>query len=307
MRHILLTVMLLLISAISYADYRETFYVSNVNIIDYHDKPEGYTFSTNHYYLNSKNLVIQTTNSDQDIKLYGKYSDVIMTGKDNTIIRTPIPGLGLRISWATAGSDSNSKYFPFERPCVSPCQLRDEVTVEFIKIGIIKTGVIRKGTELATVNLSQNVSNPEYMKIVLNEDIIVKSKSCVLLETDKYIDLGKFTTDELKNIRYSPKYRDFSLMLRCEQNSSVGISYIGTAVNQKLKNDGTSDGVSILLNDEANQPIKIAPIPTVNNNVSVLASEDKPIKLKTAVNVDDRRNVKAGTIEGSLFILLEVK
>lgn len=301
--------MLFLIPIASYADYREVFYVSNVNINDYHNKPEGYVFSSNSYRLKRDNLTIQTNNSNQQINLDGKYSDFIMTGKDNTIIRTPIPGLGLRISWVTDNQSNNEllKYFPFNRQCISPCQLQDEVIVEFIKIGIIKTGTIRRGTELATVNLSQNVTHPEYMKIVLNEDIIVKSKSCVLLDTDKYIDLGNFTTDELKNIRYTPKYIDFDLTLQCEQNSSVGISYIGDVVNQKLKNNGTSDGVSIFLNDENNKPIKISLTPTVNNYVNVIANENKPIKLKTAVSVDDRRSVKSGTIEGSLFILLEVK
>lgn len=309
MRNILLIMMFFLIPIVSYADYRETLYVSNVNISDYHNRPEGYVFSVNNYRLKSDNLTIQTTNSNQSIILDGRYSDSIMTGKDNTIIRTSIPGLGLRISWAADRQSNNSilKYFPFNRTCISPCQLQDEVVVEFIKIGIIKTGTIRRGTELATVNLSQNVSRPEYMRIVLNEDIILKSRSCVLLDTDKYIDLGGFTTDELKSIRYSPKYIDFDLMLNCEQNSSVGISYIGTAVNQRLKNNGTSDGVSILLNDEANKPIKISLTPSVNNYVNVLANENKPIKLKTAVNVDDRRNVKSGTIEGNLFILLEVR
>lgn len=301
--------MLFLIPIVSYADYRETFYVSNVNVSDYHNKPEGYVFSVNRYRLKSENLKIQTINSNQYINLDGKYSDSVMTGKENTIIRTPIPGLGLRISWVTDSQSNNNifKYFPFNRTCISPCQLQDEVVVEFIKIGIIKTGSMRRGTELATVNLSQNVTNPEYMKIVLNEDIILKSRSCVLLDTDKYVDLGNFTTDELRNIRYSPKYIDFDLTLHCEQNSSVGISYIGTTVNQKLKNNGTSDGVSILLNDEGNKPIKISLTPAVNNYVNVLANENKPIKLKTAVNVDDRRNVKSGTIEGNLFILLEVK
>ncbi len=309
MRNILLIMMLFLISTVSYADYRETFYVSDVNIIDYHDKPEGYVFSANSYRLKSENLRIQTINSNQHINLDGKYSDSVMTGKDNTIIRTPIPGLGLRISWVTDSQSNNNvlKYFPFNRTCISPCQLQDEVVVEFIKIGMIKTGKMSRGTELATVNLSQNVTHPEYMKIVLNEDIILKSKSCVLLDTDKYIDLGTFTTDELSNIRYSPKYIDFDLTLHCEQNSSVGISYIGTTENKKLKNSGTSEGVSILLNDEINEPIKISLTPTVNNYVSVLANENKPIKLKTAVNVDDRRNVKSGTIEGNLFVLLEIK
>ena len=309
MRNTLLIMMLFLIPIVSYADYRETFYVSNVNITDYHNKPEGYVFSVNNYRLKSENLKIQTNNSNQYINLDGKYSDSVMTGKDNTIIRTPIPGLGLRISWVTDSQSNNNilKYFPFNRTCVSPCVLQDQVVVEFIKIGIIKTGTIRRGTELATVNLSQNVTRPDYMKIVLNEDIILKSRSCILLDTDKYIDLGSFTTDELKSIRYSPKYIDFDLTLHCEQNSSVGMSYIGTTVNQNLKNNGTSDGVSILLHDESNKSIKISLTPTVNNYVDVLANENKPIKLKTAVNVDDRRNVKSGTIEGSLFILLEVR
>lgn len=301
--------MLFIVSTVSYADYREVINVSDVNIIDYHDKPEGYIFSSNIYRLKNENLRIQTINSNQYINLDGKYSDSIMMGKDNTIIRTPIPGLGLRISWVTDSQSNNNilKYFPFNRTCVSPCQLQDEVVVEFIKIGIIKTGVIRRGTELATVNLSQNVTNPEYMKIVLNEDITLKSKSCILLDTDKYVDLGTFTTDELSNIRYTPKYIDFELTLQCDQTSSVGISYIGTVENQKLKNSGTSEGVSILLNDDNNVPIKISLTPTVNNFINVLANENKPIKLKTAVNVDDRRNVKSGTIEGNLFILLEIK
>lgn len=309
MKKFLLIIILFLTPIVSYADYREVLYVNDVNINDYHNKPEGYVFSVNSYRLKSENLRIQTINSNQYINLDGKYSDSVMTGKDNTIIRTPIPGLGLRISWVTDSQSNNNvfKYFPFARTCISPCQLQDEVVVEFIKIGIIKTGTMRRGTELATVNLSQNVAHPEYMKIVLNEDIILKSKSCVLLDTDRYIDLGNFTTDELKNIRYSPKYIDFDLALHCEQNSSVGISYIGTTVNQKLKNDGTSDGVSILLNDENNEAIKISLTSTVNNYVNVTVNEKKPIKLKTAVNVDDRRNVKPGTIEGNLFILLEIK
>lgn len=301
--------MLFLIPIVSYADYREVFYVNNVNINDYHNKPEGYTFSVNNYRVKRENLKLQTINNNQYINLDGKYSDSVMTSKNDTIIGTPIPGLGLRISWVSDSQSNNNnfKYFPFNRTCVSPCQLLDEVVVEFIKIGVIKTGTIRRGTELATVNLSQNVMHPEYMKIVLNEDIILKSKSCVLLDTDKYIELGKFTTDELKNIRYTPKYIDFDLILNCDHNSSVGISYIGTTVNQKLKNDGTSDGVSILLNDESNKAINISLIPTVNNYVNVLANENKPIKLKTAVSVDDRRNVKPGTIEGNVFILLEIK
>jgi type 1 fimbria pilin len=296
---------------VSYADYREVFYVNNVDITttDYHNKPEGYVFSVNNYTLKSENLRIQSINNDQNIIMIGKYSDSVMTGKDDSIIRTPIPGLGLRISWVTDSQSNNDifKYFPFHRSCVSPCVLQDKVVVEFIKIGIIKTGTMRKGTELATVNLSQNVTRPEYMKIVLNEDIILKSKSCVLLDTDKYIDLGTFTTEELSSIRYSPKYIDFDLTLHCEQNSSVGISYIGTTENNKLKNDGTSEGVSILLNDENNTPVAISLTPTVNNYVNVLVNENKPIKLKTAVNVDDRRNIKPGTIEGNLFILLEVR
>ncbi|MBS0848530.1 fimbrial protein [Citrobacter sp. JGM124] len=308
MRNILLIMMMFLFSGVSYADYRETFYVSNVNITDYHNQSEGYTFSSHTYHLRSENLTISTNNNNQHINLDGKYADSVMTGKENTIIRTPIPGLGLRISWATDNQSSNSilKYFPFNRTCISPCQLQDLVIVEFIKIGTIKTGTMRRGTELATVNLSQNVTNPEYMKIVLNEDIILKSRSCVLLDTDKYVDLGNFTADELKNIKYSPKYIDFDLTLSCEQDTSVGMSYIGTSVNQNLKNTGTSEGVSILLNDEDNKKVKISLTPTVNNYVSVLANENKPIKLKTAVNVDDRRNIKSGTIEGSLFILLEI-
>ncbi|WP_300002106.1 fimbrial protein [uncultured Cedecea sp.] len=309
MRNILLTLILILIPVVSNANYRENFYVSDVNIKDYHDKPEGYVFSVNSYRLKSENLRIQTINNEQQININGKFSDSVMTGKENTIIRTPIPGLGLRISWVMDSQSNNDilRYFPFNRTCVSPCQLQDEVVVEFIKIGIIKTGTMRRGTELATVNLSQNVTYPEYMRIVLNEDIILKSKSCILSDTDKYIDLGSFTTDELANIRYSPKYIDFDLTLQCEQNSSVGISYIGTTENQRLKNSGTSEGVSILLNDERNEPIKISSTPIVSNYVSVLANENKPIKLKTAVNVDDRRNVKSGTIEGNLFIMLEIK
>lgn len=309
MRNLLLILMMFLFPLISYADYRETFYVNDVNITDYHERSEGYIFSLNSYRVKNSNLKIQTNNSNQHINLDGKYSDSVMTGKDNNIIRTPIPGLGLRISWATDSESNNNvfKYFPFFRTCVSPCQLQDEVTVEFIKIGTIKTGTMRKGTELATVNLSQNVTNPEYMKIVLNEDIILQSRSCVLLDTDKYVDLGSFTADELKSIRYSPKYIDFDLTLQCDHNTSVGISYIGSTVNQNLKNNGTSDGVSILLHDENNNAVKLALTPIVNNYVNVVANENKPINLKAAVNVDDRRNVKSGTIEGNLFILLEMK
>ncbi|WP_272662717.1 fimbrial protein [Providencia sp. PROV111] len=309
MKNIILMIVFFVVSTSSYADYREVFYVSDTNITDYHDKPEGYVFSSNTYKIKSANLKIQSNNNIQQINIDGKYSDIIMMGKDNTIIRTPIPGLGLRISWITDNQSNNNllKYFPFNRTCISPCQLQDEVIVEFIKIGTIKTGTIRRGTELATVNLSQNVNNPEYMKIVLNEDIILRSRSCVLLDTDKYIDVGTFTADELKSIRYSPKYVDFELMLKCEQNSSVGLSYIGTPVNNGLKNNGTSEGVSILLKDEGNNPVKISLTPSINNYVNVLANENKPVKLKTAVNVDDRRNVKSGTIEGNLFILLEIK
>jgi len=301
--------MVCLIPAMGNAAYRETFYVSNVNITDYHNKPEGYIFSVNSYKIKNENLRIQSSTGNQNINLDGRYSDIIMAGKDNTIIRTPIPGLGLRISWVADSQLHNNllKYFPFYRTCFSPCQLQDEVFVEFIKIGIIKTGEIRRGTELATVNLSHNVVNPEYMKIVLNEDIILKSKSCVLVDTDKFIDVGTFTVDELKSIRYSPKYVDFELTLQCDQSSSVGMSYIGTPVDKRLKNNGTAQGVSILVNDEKNIPLKISSIPVVNNYVSVSANEHKPIKLKTAVNVDDRRNVKSGTIEGNLFILLEIK
>ncbi|WP_272671840.1 fimbrial protein [Providencia sp. PROV104] len=309
MKNIILMIVFFVVSTSSYADYREVFYVSDTNITDYHDKHEGDVFSSNTYKIKSANLKIQSNNNIQQINIDGKYSDIIMMGKDNTIIRTPIPGLGLRISWITDNQSNNHllKYFPFNRTCISPCQLQDEVIVEFIKIGTIKTGTIRRGTELATVNLSKNVNNPEYMKIVLNEDIILRSRSCVLLDTDKYIDVGTFTADELKSIRYSPKYVDFELMLKCEQNSSVGLSYIGTPVNNGLKNNGTSEGVSILLKDEGNNPVKISLTPSINNYVNVLANENKPVKLKTAVNVDDRRNVKSGTIEGNLFILLEIK
>lgn len=311
MNKILLIIIFFMIPIASYANYREIFKVDNTNIIntDYHNQPEGHIFYKNSYTIKSENLRIQSNNNNQQINLDGKYSDIIMMGKDNTIIRTPIPGLGLRISWVTDNQSNNNllKYFPFNRTCFSPCQLQDEVVVEFIKIGIIKTGTIRRGTELATVNLSQNVNNPEYIKIILDEEITLKSRTCILLDTDKFIDIGSFTADELKSIRYSPKYVDFELMLQCEQNSSVGLSYIGTTINNRLKNNGTSEGISILVNDESNNPLNISLKPTVNNYINVLANENKPVKLKTAVNVDDRRNIKSGTIEGNLFILLEIK
>lgn len=310
MKKIVLMIVFFVVSSASYADYREIFYVSNTNITDYHDRPEGYVFSSTPYKIKSTNLTIKSNNNIQKINIDGKYSDIIMMGKgNNSIIKTPIQGLGLRISWVTDNQSNNNllKYFPFNRTCISPCQFQDEVIVEFIKIGTIKTGTIRRYTELATVNLSQNVNDPEYIKIILNEDIILKSRSCVLLDTEQYIDVGNFTVDELTDRRYSPKYVDFELMLKCEQNSSVGLSYIGTPVNNRLKNNGTSEGVSILLKDESNKPIKISLTPSINNYVNVLANENKPVKLKAAVNVDDRYNVKSGTIEGNLFILLEIK
>jgi len=308
MKNLVIIIIFWVIPIVSYADYLETIYVNNVNITEYHEKTDGYVFSVNNYYMKEENLTLHTNDSNQQIKLEGKYSDTIMSGKDNTIIKTPIPGLGLRISWVSDNQSNNSqlKYFPFNRICFSPCHLQNKIVVEFIKIGIIETGTIRRGTELATINLSQNVNNPEYIRIVLNEDIILKSKTCVLLDTDKYIDIGSFTTDELKSIKYSPKYINFDLVLRCEQNSSVGMYYIGTPANNRLKNTGTSEGVSILVNDESNKPLTISLTPILNGYISVTANVNKPVRLKTAVNVDDRRNVKSGTIEGNIFVVLEI-
>ncbi|MEQ4780171.1 fimbrial protein [Providencia huaxiensis] len=287
--------------------YTENIYLNDNKIIDYHDKPLGAVLSKSEHKINTK-VINSTTNNQQELELIGVYSDRVNFGKyDRDTIKTSIPGLGLRIYWPTSDSSVNSStnYFPFNRQCKTPCNVSQQLVVEFVKMSGIRTGKISKNTEIATVVIRGRDNDVNFMRIVLDEDIETKAKSCYVKD-DVIVDLGNYSIDDLKSGRFNKGGENFQLEIYCDQTQYVGVYYQGKfGSTGKLENLGTAGkgGVSIKLMNEDNSIVSRT---EPGDQIKIENGIPYLLNLKAAIEIESKSKLSIGTINADAFITLSV-
>jgi len=141
---------------------------------------------------------------------------------------TTIPGVGIRVKWPA--SRGQNAWVPGSYSCTGNCvEPADRIVIEFVQIGVIKSGVIHAGN-LVNISVSAD-NNPQDSVAMLTiniGEVDINVRSCSIYASDNSVDLGDYSLIDVNKSGYQGDMKDFSITLDCPETSSARIQFDGT-------------------------------------------------------------------------------
>lgn len=236
------------------------------------------------------------------------------TSLDN-VYSTGIAGIGIRIKWPE--SRGLNGWVPGAYQCQGRCiEPGDYLVVEFVQTGDSQSGVIAAGP-LIEVNVSPD-DNPTQQTTLLrlnNSTVTVQIRSCAIIASTNYIDLGDYSLADLKRTGVTVPKKDFQITLNCPSSSSAQIQFDGiTAWGERalLKNNGSAEYVYVKLYNKFGSCARCYNEIALNEKINFgsaapfTGSRSVNYAAEMFFNESTRDKMTAGTVDASVVFTLTI-
>ncbi|EKA0956305.1 TPA: fimbrial protein [Escherichia coli] len=148
-----------------------------------------------------------------------------LSGYGNGVYNTNLPGVGLRLSFASTG-----RVLPYEISYpYSAGGTWLSIPGDGIKGELIKTGDITSGTLTDGVLARASVVNQFYFaNVTLNGSNIVTAAACQVTSRDVYVDLGDHDKNEFSGAGDGTEWKTFNIDLQCDNSARINVQIDAT-------------------------------------------------------------------------------
>lgn len=244
------------------------------------------------------------------------YSRPYTASAHSNIYTTEIPGIGIRIKWPEAYSDSY--YLPStSTACLATCTINaDNVKLEFVHIGAVKEGeqFIPAG-ELAKAYFLNSNGASVFMRVSLAANVVITPKSCAIYPSANHIDLGTYDKASFAKSG-AGSLVDFYLHVSCPVSSNIGLTFDSTnnvfssGAGDIGADKGSVKGVSIKVSISTISPSLYSPITLQSKKYFFRNVLEKNVQMRAQLFVKDaaafQSEGKAGKISGDLLYTMSI-
>lgn len=245
------------------------------------------------------------------------YSRPYTASSHNNIYTTEIPGIGIRIKWPEAYSDSY--YMPSaSTPCLATCTINaDNVKLEFVHIGAVNAGeqVIPAG-ELAKAYFLNSNGNAIFMRVSLGANVVITPKSCAIYPSANHLDLGTYDKTSFAKSG-AGSLVNFYIHVSCPVSSNIALTFDSTnnvfssGAGDIGADKGSVPGVSIKVSISTLSASLYSPITLQRRKYSFNNVLEKNILMRAQLFVKDaalfESKGSAGKINGDLLYTMSIK